>query len=640
MTLQINIIASDDLAGTVVINAPVVVRKGELLSLLDALLESHGFTIVQDPQSGFYKIAPLDGVPVTFDLTTRIIPTPTVRPSSLQDVIAIQIGTIAAAPGRAAATRGRINYLDDLGVIVVTDSPRRIEQIQQMVNVILARAAEQQYHPLQPRAPRRLRRPLPDPRTRRPLKPRSRTSSPPGRRPSSPSPSGLGPPASTTSATASPPMPRATPSSSAATPKKKPRSALCSPSWTAPMQWSTSSTSPGAAALQIAQLAERFGFGSVETVETTTQDNTQGQLQPGALRGIQQPQINPFQTGNQQFVGGPVLVVDPSRGAITYNGTASQQKALEKLIASFNPQLEIVEFRAYKIKNMKAFEMADLLRSLIYNEEPSNTDNSNSFLPGSGRGERSTYRDRNTSSRTNRSGFNNQSSGFDQAGQSQRNNRPTRSNTPRVSGQSNGRGPVALTPPGQVEGDGVANISPQDVFLVADESNNQVVVKATARDHDQIAKLIDKLDQRRPQVYIEVQIVSVSAIDDFRLAFEIQAVGNNGGVNTNFGLGTFGTTVHGGGTTNGNFIGPKNVITTLAGMTAAIVRSDQVPDHHERARTQRRHPHPLQPPAPGRRQRVAEIVSPRGAAHRHDRYRHLDIFDPFGGYERPARPSR
>jgi type II secretory pathway component GspD/PulD (secretin) len=590
-TLQINVVAADSLQGTVVLNAPVVVKKSELLGLLDALLEQHGFTIIPDSQTGFYKVIPIDGVQVVFDpelSTTRIIPTPTVRPSALADLIAQHVGGGLSAPGvpgqPQGGARSRINFLDDLGVIVVTDSPRRISTIEQLVNVVLARAAEQQFirFDLEHLAASTARTRILE------LVGRSSSQSvfPPG---SPQAAQGLAAALNNANFDNLADRLMADAQSNALILRGYPDEEAKIKSLLAildkPNVMEYKQYFAGSAALQIAQLAERFGFGSVEQVETTASQAQTNPLQPGAVRP-QQPQLNQLQFGaptQQGTLGGPVMVVDPSRGAITYNGTASQQTALEKLISSFNPELEIVEFRAYKIKNMPAVDMSDLLTGLIFNEEVARSDTSNSFLPGSGGGgrgsrrEQNSYRNRSDSSRSNRI------SRQDSQNQNQPSTRNTSTNSStrpqRITSGAGGRGPIALAP-GQPEGEGVSAISPNDVFLLPDEANNQVVVKATARDHEQIAKLINKLDQRRPQVYIEVQIVSVSATDDFRLAFEVQGInagGSGGAVNTNFGLGTFAGTTTGGTPTNGNFVGPKSVITTLAGMTAAVVRSDQVP---------------------------------------------------------------
>ncbi len=576
-TLQINVVAADDLQGTVVLNAPVVVKRSELLTLLDALLEQHGYTIILDAQSGFYKILKLDNVTVTFDTeraTTRIIATPTIRPSSLSDVISQHMGMVVAAGGQG---RSRINYLDDLSVIVVTDSPRRIDTIQQLVNTIMARANDQIFirFDLEHLAASSARN-----RVLELVGRSSSTGLPQGNAPGQPLTGLAGgnfdnlADRLTADAQGNALILRGYPEEEA-----KIRTLLAVLDKPNGMEYKQYFA--GSAALQIAQLAERFGFGTVETVETTAAQNQAAGIQPGALRA-NQPGLNLLQGNQAATLGGPVLVVDPSRGAITYNGTASQQGAIQKLIASFNPQLEVVEFRAYKIKNMPASDMADLLQGLIFNEEVSRSDG-NSFLPGSNRrSSRSNYQDRNSGgSRLNRNNSNPGGNDFQNQG-TRGNTGRTNSNQNRGSFSVGGRpgGALAVNPGGEASPDGVAAVGGQDVFLLADEANNQVVVKATSRDHTQIAKLIDKLDQRRPQVNIEVQIVSVSATDDFRLAFEVQGVfdrGRDGALNTNFGLGTFAGTTTGTTTSNGNFVGPKSVVTSLAGLTAAVVRSDHVP---------------------------------------------------------------
>lgn len=584
-TLQINVTAPETLAGSVVLNAPVTIKKNELLKLLDALLEQYGFTIILDGQTGFYKILSLDGVPVTFDselATTRIIPTPTVKPTALAEVLRDHMGAmqVAAVPGQPnAGARSRINYLDDLSVIVVTDSPRRIETMTQLINMVMARVAEQTYirFDLEHLAASTARSRI--------LELVGRSSSPttPGQviSPQQAATLGLG---STNFDNLSDRLTADTQSNALILrgyedEAHKIRALLAVLDRPNGMEYKQYFA--GSAALQIAQLAERFGFGTVETVETANTQNQNSLNQPGNVRNTPSP-LQMLQGNTQSTLGGPVLVVDPSRGAITYNGTASQQAALQKLIASFNPQLEVVEFRAYKIKNMPAPDMADLLTGLIFNEEVTSSDTRNSFLPGSN-SRRSGSRDRSGSSRS--SSFN-RSAGESGIESFNNNNRTNNRGSSRTGGGGGGisvggrtNGALALTSGAQPSEGGVAAIGGQDVFLLADEANNQVVVKATARDHIQIARLIDKLDQRRPQVNLEVQIVSVSANDDFRLAFEVQGVfdkGRDGVFNTNFGLGTFGTTT-GSSTTTGSFVNPKSVVTTLAGLTTAVVRSDYVP---------------------------------------------------------------
>ena len=80
--------------------------------------------------------------------------------------------------------------------------------------------------------------------------------------------------------------------------------------------------------------------------------------------------------------------------------------------------------------------------------------------------------------------------------------------------------------------------------------------------------LIEKLDQRRPQVYIEAKILAVTNTEDFRLAVESQLIAGQFAANTNFGLGTFG---------EDSFDSRKSVATGLGGFTSALIKSQYVP---------------------------------------------------------------
>jgi type II secretory pathway component GspD/PulD (secretin) len=493
--------------------------------------------------------------------------------------------------------------VDDLGVIIVTDSPRRIELIQQMVNTMLKRVGEQKF----------IRFELaeiaaPTARTRiLDLVGKGASTNGFPQVPAAPNGmAGLQGLSSTNFDNLSDRL-SADPASNALILRGYDEEVDKIHEILAvidrPNKLEYKQYFAGSAAQQIAQLAERFGFGSVETVETMqsqTQQGTNGNLnRPAQPQGLNLNQFGIQQQSNS--IGGPVLVVDSTAGTITYNGTATQQEGLKRLIDTFNPQQELVEFRAYKIKNMKSVDMADLLQGLIFNEQLSgSSDISNPFLGGSGGGSRrGNYRNGgsgggggglgNSGSRFSQNSNNQFGQQTNQLGQQQtnRNNQRQRTTAAGTSatggGGGGGRGPVAFTgQPGQGESpEGVASISSQEVFVLPDESNNQVVVKARQRDHIQIKKLIDKLDQRRPQVYIDVQIVSVSANDDFRLAFETQLInahGTGGVVNTNFGLGTVGTQGTSGPSGNATGILAQKVVATgLGGLTAAIIRSDQVP---------------------------------------------------------------
>ena len=107
----------------------------------------------------------------------------------------------------------------------------------------------------------------------------------------------------------------------------------------------------------------------------------------------------------------------------------------------------------------------------------------------------------------------------------------------------------------------LGEIESEDVFVIADEPNNQVVVKAPLKLQPQIKRMIDKLDLRRPQVYIEATIVAISDSKNFRLAVEAQQIIGQFAFATNFGLGAYETA--------GDFLSRRLPVTNLQGITAA-----------------------------------------------------------------------
>ena len=101
-----------------------------------------------------------------------------------------------------------------------------------------------------------------------------------------------------------------------------------------------------------------------------------------------------------------------------------------------------------------------------------------------------------------------------------------------------------------------------------DTPNNQVIVRAPRRAQNDIQRLIEGLDLRRPQVYLEALIVSVSDDDAFSLAIESQ--GDLGDFQFQNAFGEL--------TTPGAAFPDARVITpSLSGFTAAVIESSLVP---------------------------------------------------------------
>ena len=92
---------------------------------------------------------------------------------------------------------------------------------------------------------------------------------------------------------------------------------------------------------------------------------------------------------------------------------------------------------------------------------------------------------------------------------------------------------------GGFTGGGVATL-PGGARVSADISTNSLIVVAPANIQEMYAKLIQSLDQRRPQVLIEAKIVAVDTSNDFSLGVEVSAGDRSGATRvfefTSFGL--------------------------------------------------------------------------------------------------------
>lgn len=70
----------------------------------------------------------------------------------------------------------------------------------------------------------------------------------------------------------------------------------------------------------------------------------------------------------------------------------------------------------------------------------------------------------------------------------------------------------------------ITSIQGENFSLSLDEHTNSIIVIAPPELHQQIEQLIERLDKRRPQVLVEVTLVSVSAEESINLGVELQAL--------------------------------------------------------------------------------------------------------------------
>ncbi|HYE63743.1 MAG TPA: secretin N-terminal domain-containing protein [Phycisphaerales bacterium] len=528
-TLQINVAVQGDVPGTVVFNAPIPVRRNELIPLLDRLLEQQNYTITRD-EFGIYTVHPIAniGVQVGDDLsTTRVIRTPNVRPSSLQQAISAHFTAAGQPPTK-------YTYVDDLGIILATDTPRRLAALERLVDRLVEETGKTSYTRLE------LRYLAASVARQRALELvgalAQRTDAGIGQ----PSQPGVAPAAAGRTGNLDNLSDRliVDPQGNAlifrGQPEEIARVQQVLEMIDVPNNLTPKNYAVGTWAASIANIARSRGLGEITTINESAGDaaaafNQQNLRQQQGLGQGQQGQITS---------GGPVMVVDETRGTIIYYATEPQHQQMDALIREIDPQSERVIIGVYKLRNSEAAEVAAVIDAIINNSQ---VVGSSPLLPGNGQAGSGVGR---SSSRVAREQFRN------------RNNPAGGTRNPATTTQA-GEGELSL------DGEG---------YVVADEANNQILVKAPAGQQREFARLIEKLDQRRAQVYIEAKIVSVTWSDDLRLAFETQLINANGSggvLNTNFGLSSFAT---------GNDItGVKTVATGLGGLTAAVIKSDQVP---------------------------------------------------------------
>lgn len=513
-TLNVNVTIQGDLSGTVVFNAPVPIAKSELIPLLDSLLEQQGWTIVQN-QYGFYTVQPQGAVPIQMAgdrATTRVFSTPNIRPSSLKATLEGQLGVQQGQGGRVIA------YIDDLGVIVATDTPRRLNALGTLVEAILAEYARSQFIRLElvnVAAPVARERAL---QLIGQMSQQTRVAIP-GQEQIQPVQARPGALDNLGDRLTIDPQGNALIFRGLEEEIDVVRGILGVidvPNTLVPKSYFA-----GAAAGQIADIARSRGLGEVTTIQADRRNNAEFGFD-----------FNQFQQQMQranQTVGGPVMVVDQTRGTIIYYGTPAQHAQLDALIKELDTQSERVVIQAYKLAHSDAEKIAEIVNGILTNtagggEAP--------LLGGA------------DSPRLRAGGVR-----FNQPQQPQ----------PQPGAAGGGGG-----------GDGL-ELDGTEAFVIADTSNNQVIVKARQGQQKDFARLIEKLDLRRPQVFIEARLIAVSWSDTMRLAFETQLInagGQGGVINTNFGLGTFAA--------GGTVTGAKNV-PALGGLTAALIRSDYIP---------------------------------------------------------------
>ena len=508
VTEELGIIVSvkGTVTGTVMFNARQEVRRSELLSLLEALLAQYNYSITLDPV-GIYLIQPANEVTQAFEgefATTRIISTPNVKPTSLKAVI--------DPTAQAGQGGNRISYVDDLGIIVVTDTPRKVRAIEELINRVLEKYSETTYTRIdldfvaaqaareravtlvgQYNSLRNTGFPGQDQNVQVQGQANS-VDNLADRLTIDPSGNAL--------------IFRGSDAEVAQV--REVLKLIDVPTTLTPKEYKA-----GANAAMIADIASQRGLGEVIRLEDTQGGQQQFFPQFGGRGG------NNFQNQQQTqstLGGGSVMMVNEVRGTILYYGTTKQQEQLQKLVDALDIGDDEVVIERYPVKNINAQELADLLQTVIENDSQNNSQ----LLPGSQR------------TQTNFGG----GGAFQRFLESETNDQ-------------------AFDP------------TAENSFVTAHEATNVVIVKAPAKLQSQFARIIGELDVRRPQVYIEAKILSVSNSKDFRLAVEGQINAGQFFTQTAFGLGSQGD--------GGAYTDRKLPLAGLGGYSASLIKNQYVP---------------------------------------------------------------
>lgn len=500
-------------------SAPIDVAKSDLLSLLQTLLTPKGFAVVRSPE-GMYMVIPAGNTQVDFQegefAPTRIIRTPLVTPSSLKTAIDTAV---------AGGANAKIVYLDELGLIISTAPPRLNKAVSEIVSKIITELHSQELHRIELRHIAA-------------TEAKSRVLELTGQLQQSPTGGPQGAAAAGRTGSLGNLQERLLydrptnaliyrGSSEEAEIVRRYVEAVDTPARLVVRRYFA-----GPTAEEICQVGSRQGLGPI--VHGTSGPTPVG---PG-VRG-----------GDQATFGSGFVLSSLDSESFTYYGTEEQHTQVQRLVGEFADQAReesfVIEF--YKLRNVAAEDTATLLDDLMQINSGSDAARS-PFLPGS-------------QDRTPR----NQQRGIRRLGDAPFQTSPaTTETTLRVTGGATASGDASAA--GGEGGDEGSTLTPTEgVSIIADAPNNQLIIRAPRRQQREFARIIERLDERRPQVYIEVQIVTVNSSRSFQISVDTALSSPNSDVPifTNFGLVPFGSQLP--------------IPNSTQGFTAAVFRKDYTP---------------------------------------------------------------
>ncbi len=563
--LKVNILVDEAVQGsTIQFKAPIDMRLGDLPDFLASLLEAEGLALVPADQ-GYLRIVPSGEVmgvvgegPFGF-ATTRILSTPMVRPSALVE----PVKSILNSP-----TELRMTAIDDLGILIMTGAPVTLRRAEDIITRLFEESGNLDLHRFA------LENVSADyARTRLIELDRSALGlgTPGGGNVNVPNRGGGQP--GTASASISGFLGsldarlfvdqgnaiifRGTEPEAAELARR-----IAVVDVVSRLRAETY-VLPGAGALRVASNGERQGLGPVIAT-----DQLGGQQrafnaprqpgQPGGIQGAGGGARESVATAGSRFE------VDAETSSFTYFGTDAQHAQVQAMVDRFRDQAIDTreEIRIYKLRYARAGAgtgaaaggrtggttfgdsdvggagsgaraeqqigsgVAELLTELL--QDPTQQRTTGRFLPGSGIG------------------------GAIDA-------------LPNVADLIDPLEAAAAGFDGDLDRTRLVATT-DNTIIVADQARNQLIIKAPARAHEQLERIITQLDQRQPQVYIEAQFVSLTTNDNFDWATDIQLQIGQYNFVSSFGV-----------TGNGDDFTDPRTVAAGTGLTTALIKSDYIP---------------------------------------------------------------
>lgn len=480
--LHVNIFVVPDLEGqTVIFQAPHKVHVDELIPLLSKLLEERGFTITYNADLEFYSIRRFDDVFPTVPggeslATTRIVSTPMIMASTLVNPIQ-QLLPANLQP------QIRLSPIDDLNIMMVSGPPSLVSVVEGYINEILSITEQQVFTTIDlvnVSSEYALEQILY--LNGEPAEPTAgfRSANVRGRSNSRTPTVGAAPGAASITATSGSLVNLADkltigPGNSLVFRGTREEAAMVEQLIAQIDKISRLEArlyrSSTQVAQKIAELGVAIGLGSVIYTEDLGSTN---QFGSGRSSSAAFPQGNRGASGVEEppASSGSKFIIDLGNGDITYFGTPSQHQLVAQLVTEFLATVTQNEtiIEAYKLDNADAEKVAELLTQLI--EDPALASQNSAFF-GGGR---------------NGAGSGDPSSDLAQ-----------------------------LVDAGLAELSETSGLiaSSSDTSIIADVDRNQILIRTRPAAQQQLARLIQLLDKRQPQVLIDVQIVSVSTSNNF-----------------------------------------------------------------------------------------------------------------------------